>query len=80
MKTIININIDTDSKTPISINKPQDVEPPKTFDEAKQVITTDIQCLTEALCFMIGVAHDNGYLDSNETLTKTIIRLNKDLK
>jgi hypothetical protein len=80
MKTVINIAIDTDSKTPISINKPDDITPPTTAEEAKEVITTDIKCLTEALCFMVGVAEDNGYVNANETLTQIIVRLNKDLK
>jgi hypothetical protein len=80
MKTVICISIDTDSKTPISINKPEDVSPPTTPEEAKEVITNDIQCLAEALCFMVGVAEDNGYVNGNETLTKLIVRLNKDLK
>ena len=80
MKTVINITIDTESKTPISINKPEEINPPTTAEEAKEVITTDIKCLTEALCFMVGVAEDNGYVNSNETLTQIIVRLNKDLK
>jgi hypothetical protein len=80
MKTVINIAIDTDSKTPISINKPDDITPPTTAEEAKELITTDIKCLTEALCFMVGVAEDNGYVNANETLTQIIVRLNKDLK
>ena len=80
MKTVINIAIDTDSKTPISINKPDDITPPTTAEEAKEVITTDIKCLTEALWFMVGVAEDNGYVNANETLTQIIVRLNKDLK
>jgi hypothetical protein len=80
MTTVINITIDTESKTPISINKPEEISPPKTAEEAKEVITTDIKCLTEALCFMVGVAEDNGYVNSNETLTQIIVRLNKDLK
>ncbi len=80
MKTVINISIDTESKTPISINKPEDFSPPTTSEDAKELITTDIKCLTEALCFMVGVAEDNGYVNSNETLTQIIVRLNKDLK
>lgn len=80
MKTVINITIDTESKTPISINKPEDINPPTTAEEAKEVITTDIKCLAEALCFMVGVAEDNGYVNGNETLTKLIVRLNKELK
>jgi hypothetical protein len=80
MKTVICININTESKTPISINKPEDVSPPTTAEEAKEVITTDIKCLTEALCFMVGVAEDNGYVNANETLTQIIVRLNKELK
>lgn len=80
MKTIIGITIDTESKTPISINKPEDVAPPTTPEEAKEVITNDIKCLTEALCFMVGVAEDNGYINANEMLTQIIVRLNKDLK
>lgn len=80
MKTVISITIDTESKTPISINKPEDVTPPTTAEEAKEVITTDINCLTEALCFMVGVAEDNGYINANDTLTKIIVRLNKELK
>ena len=80
MKTVINIAIDTESKTPISINKPDDITPPTTAEEAKELITTDIKCLTEALCFMVGVAEDNGYVNANETLTQIIVRLNKDLK
>jgi hypothetical protein len=80
MKTVINISIDTESKTPISINKPEGVTPPTTAEEAKEVITTDIKCLTEALCFMVGVAEDNGYVNANETLTQIIVRLNKELK
>lgn len=80
MKTVIGITIDTESKTPISINKPEDVTPPTTAEEAKEVITTDINCLTEALCFMVGVAEDNGYVNGNEMITKIIVRLNKELK
>lgn len=80
MKTVINIAIDTESKTPISINKPEEINPPTTPEEAKDVITTDIKCLTEALSFMIGVADDNGYVNANETITQIIVRLNKDLK
>lgn len=80
MKTTINITIDTESKTPISINKPEDITPPTTSEEAKDIIITDIKCLTEALCFMVGVAEDNGYLNGNEMLTQIIVRLNKDLK
>jgi hypothetical protein len=29
---------------------------------------------------MIGVAEDNGYINANEILTQTIVRLNKELK
>ena len=80
MKTVINISIDTESKTPISINKPEEIVPPKNAEEAKGIIITDINCLTEALCFMVGVAEDNGYINGNETLTQIIVRLNKELK
>ena len=43
-------------------------------------VITDINCLTEALCFMVGVAEDNDYINGNETLTQIIVRLNKELK
>ena len=80
MKTVINISIDTESKTPISINKPEEITPPKNAEEAKEVIITDINCLTETLCFIVGVAEDNGYVNANEILTQIIVRLNKELK
>ncbi len=80
MQTVIILNVDTESITPISIGKPDTFEPPKNKEEAKEIVINDIKCLTEALCFIVGVADDNQYVNSNEVLTEIIIRLNKELK
>jgi hypothetical protein len=81
MKSNITVDIDTERKVPIIINKPENIEPqPTNKEEAKVMVNNDIKCLTEALCFLIKVGSDNEYLDSNEVTTQTIIRLNKLLK
>jgi hypothetical protein len=80
MKTTLTITINTDEQIPISITKPIDSEPaPTNPDEAKTMISKDILCTLEALCFMIDAAHENGYGDRNDLINQAVIRLNKNL-
>jgi hypothetical protein len=61
MKNTIFISIDTERDQPIIIGKPPEITPPGTPEEAKEMIIIDINCVTEALCRLIDIAHQNKY-------------------
>jgi hypothetical protein len=74
MKNTIIITIDTDRETPIRIGKPDLLSPP-TPDEQKEMTLTDIECLSETLCYLIEVAAKNGFDDKKALTDKTLVKI-----
>ena len=75
MKNTIFISIDTERDQPIVIGKPPEITPPGTPEEAKEMINIDINCVTEALCRLIDIAHQNNYGELTELVDNAIISL-----
>lgn len=75
MKNDIFISIDTEREQPIVIGKPPEVPPPSTPEEAKEMILVDITCVTEALCRLIDIAHQNNYGELGELVDNAIVTL-----
>jgi len=75
MKNTIIINIDTEKKPPITFGKEEGSIIPTTWEEAKPLIVTDINCITDALITLIDVADQNDYADKESVLTEIIARL-----
>lgn len=75
MKNNIFISIDTEREQPIIIGKPPEVPPPSTPEEAKEMILVDITCVTEALCRLIDIAHQNKYGELVELVDNAIVTI-----
>lgn len=75
MKNTIFISIDTERDQPIVIGKPPEITPPANPEEAKEMINIDINCVTEALCRLIDIAHQNNYGVLTELVDNAIISL-----
>ncbi len=75
MKNTIFISIDTERDQPIVIGKPPEITPPANPEEAKEMINIDIKCVTEALCRLIDIAHQNNYGVLTELVDNAIISL-----
>jgi hypothetical protein len=75
MKNNIFISIDTERDQPIIIGKPPEVPPPATPEEAKEMILVDINCVTEALCRLIDIAHQNDYGELTELVDAAIVTI-----
>lgn len=75
MKNAIYITIDTERDQPIIIGKPPEITPPGTPEEAKEMILIDINCVTEALCRLIDIAHKNDYGDLVTLVDNSIMTL-----
>ena len=75
MKNLIIIDIDSERKQPIIFGKGPEFIYPTTFDEAKDMILTDINCLCESLYTMIHTADQNNYGTKKELVDKCIIHL-----
>jgi hypothetical protein len=75
MKNAIYITIDTERDQPIIIGKPPEITPPGTPEEAKEMILIDINCVTEALCRLIDIAHQNNYGDLTNLVDNSIMTL-----
>lgn len=75
MKNNIFISIDTERDQPIIIGKPPEVPPPSSSEEAKEMILVDITCVTEALCRLIDIAHQNDYGELTELVDAAIVTI-----
>jgi hypothetical protein len=75
MKNSIFISIDTERDQPIIIGKPPEVPAPASPEEAKEMILVDINCVTEALCRLIDIAHQNKYGELNELVDNAIVSI-----
>ena len=75
MKNIVIIDVDTDRKVPVMINKPESSKKPTNIAEATEVVSTDMQSICEGLLRLINMAHSSGMLDKKETLDKCIEHL-----
>lgn len=75
MKNAIYITIDTERDQPIIIGKPPEITPPETPEEAKEMILIDINCITESLCRLIDIAHQNNYGNMNDLIDNAIMTL-----
>jgi hypothetical protein len=74
MKNTLIITIDTDREIPIRIGKPDLLVPP-TPEEQKEMTLTDIDCLSETLCYLIEVAANTGLGDKKDLMDKTLIKI-----
>ena len=72
MKNIIIIEVDSESQSPISISKGVDVPKPETFDEARNMVITDIKDLCNALCNLINVADMNKFAKADDMIDASI--------
>lgn len=75
MRNLIIIDIDSERKNPIVFGKGPDFIQPTTFEDAKHLIITDINCLCESLYSMIHNADQNNYGTKKELVDKCIIHL-----
>jgi hypothetical protein len=79
MTNTIIIDIDSERDRQILFSKPSTIPQPTTTEEAKEMVITDIKCVTEALYSMIKTASDNGYCDKNVTINSCMLYLHNKL-
>ena len=75
MKNQIIIDVDTEREKPLIIGKGPDYEPPKTKEEAQEMIKTDMGCVLDALLSLIHIADQNDYADKEKTVEQAIKEL-----
>jgi len=75
MKNSIFISIDSEREQPIMVGKPEQYTIPTSDEEMKQMMISDIDCVTDALYFMIENVSKNNFGDKKEVVDKCIIRL-----
>jgi hypothetical protein len=76
MKNVIIIDVDTDRVQSLQIGKPSDSKQPTNPEEAKEIILTDLACVSETLNLMINIASDSGYGKKEDLVRKAIENLN----
>ena len=62
MKTILNLDIDSERTPQIKISKPEDMIPTADSPELKEVVLSDIVALTETLCVLAESAIEQGFM------------------
>lgn len=76
MKTILNIDIDTDRKPQIELSKPSEMLL-STKEEAKIMIFNDIIGVTEALCLLIDSAVQQEFITKELAVNMIVERVKK---
>lgn len=77
MKNIIVVDIDTERTPTVQIGKTEASSLPKNEQEAKEMIITDMACLSEALVTLIRTADNSGYKTIRESLNDCITHLER---
>jgi hypothetical protein len=80
MKNKIYIDIDSERAEPILFGKGEDIPRPTTEEEAKEMVLTDIVCITEALISLIHVADQVKYGQKEVIVNQVMASLNQYLK
>lgn len=80
MKNKIYIDVDSERAEPILFGKGEDIPRPTTEEEAKEMVLTDIVCITEALISLIHVADHMKYGEKNVIANQAIASLNQYIK
>jgi hypothetical protein len=62
MKTILNLDIDSERTPQIKISKPENMIPTADSPELKEVVLNDIVALTETLCVLAESAIEQGFM------------------
>lgn len=75
MKNSIFISIDSEREQPIMVGKPEQYSVPSTDEEMKEMMIYDVECMTDALYFMIENISKNNFGDKKEIVDKCIIKL-----
>lgn len=71
-KTVLMIDVDSAREQQIMFSKPDFEKEPETREEAYTMVLNDVRCLTFGLATLIGLSHDNGFVDKNELLNQCI--------
>ena len=75
MKNTIYIEIDSEKSEPILFGKGPESTPPKNAEEASDMVLVDINCLTEALMYLIHLADQNNYGEKDKLVLEAIDKL-----
>lgn len=75
MRNSITINVDSEATPSITFEKGIGSPIPQNWDEARPMIVTDINCLTEGLIRLIDVADQNDYAEKDVLLKEAIAKL-----
>lgn len=75
MKNSIFISIDSEREQKIMVGKPEQHNVPSTEEEIKEMMIYDVECVTDALYFMIENISKNNFGDKKEVVDKCIIKL-----
>jgi hypothetical protein len=68
MKTIINIDIDSDRTPQIKLGKPVEMMTSDDPEKAKELVLNDIVAVTETLCLLAETAIEKGYMPKDSMI------------
>lgn len=77
MKTIINIDIDSDRTPQIKLGKPIEMITIDDSDKAKELVLNDIVAVTETLCLLAETAAEKGYMSKDVLVRNLVNRINQ---
>jgi hypothetical protein len=72
MKNVITVSVDTDKDPQIVLSKPMDIKIPETKEEAAKMLLDDVATLSEAIKYLIQIAHINGYYTATGLIASSI--------
>lgn len=77
MRTIINIDVDSERTPQINISKPSEMLPSDDGSDLKETVMNDIVALTEVLCLLSKTAIDNGFMPKESLVRNLNNRINE---
>jgi len=77
MINIIQIDVDTKRERQIIFSKPPNIKEPVTREEAREMILTDIICVSNALKMLIVLATKNNYAINSELIDGVVKTINE---
>lgn len=75
MKTILNIDIDSDRTPQIKLGKPVEMMTSDDPEKAKELVLNDIVAIVETLCVLAETAIEKGYIPKDSMIRNLTNRI-----
>jgi len=72
IKNVVIVDLDTNRDPKIQIGKPEEIQRPADAEEVKTMLVADMTTLCEGIITLIHAGHQNGYVDSAESVRACI--------